>query len=70
MTEKETVFGMTLEDVGRIKKSVAEWTDGNHPQVSKSDGGDFANAFTEGAKMLRDDKTFADVFTAPQRAER
>ena len=58
----ETVFGMTLEDVGRIKKSVVEWLDGEHPQANKSDGGDFANAFTEGAKMLHDDKMFANIF--------
>ena len=62
MTPEQTAFGMTLEEVGRLKKSVIEWTDGNHPMVSKSDGGDFASAFRRGAELLRADPTFAHIF--------
>ena len=62
MTNEKKVFGLTLEEVGQVKKSVIEWTDDNHPKIRKAEGGDFASAFTEGARLLHADETFADVF--------
>ena len=53
---------MTLKEVGDIKRSMASLLDGNHPKISKSDGGDFATAFRSGAQMLHSDETFAHIF--------
>jgi hypothetical protein len=63
MTEKR-VFGLTLEEVGEMKKSVANWTDDNRPVKKRSEGGSFADAFTEGAKLLSSDETFLELFKA------
>lgn len=65
MINEKKVFGMTPEEVGQVKRSVAEWTDENHPKTRK-EVCDFASAFTEGARLLRADETFANAFNLPQ----
>ena len=60
--DEKRAFGLTLEEVAEVKRSVADWKDINSPLKKKSDGGTFATAFREGSKLLRSDKTFLDVF--------
>jgi len=56
--EEKKVFGMTPEEVKKIKAAIDGWTDNYYP---KSQGGCFATAFREGAKLLRSDKTFLNI---------
>ena len=62
MPDEKRVFGMTLEEVGDLKRSVVDWTDHNHPNMKKSDGGSFASALRAGSQVLRSDETFRQVF--------
>ena len=62
MMDEKRVFGLTVEEVGEIKKSVANWTDENSPVKKRSEGGSFVTAFSEGAKLLRSDKIFLEAF--------
>ena len=59
---EERVFGLTLENVGELKKSVCNWTDHNSLLKTKPDGGNFITAFNSGAELLHKDEAFLNVF--------
>ena len=59
MAQEQTVFGMTLEEVGRLKKDVvAQWDEEHHT----SECADFASALKRGSELLHADATFARYF--------
>jgi hypothetical protein len=60
--DKERVFGLTIDEVGEIKQSIAEWTDSNSPLKSKKEGGSFCDAMRIGSKLLREDRSFTNIF--------
>ena len=62
------VFGMAVEEIGRIKQDVLSWTDSNHPFVDTRNGEDgFRSVFIEGARMLKSNLAAAKVFAKIQK---
>ncbi|MCL1853337.1 MAG: hypothetical protein FWF88_09970 [Peptococcaceae bacterium] len=59
---KKKVFGLTLEEAGRIKSSLVRWSGVSRSAKKQRDGSRFCDALEEGAKLLCEDKTFVEVF--------
>lgn len=53
---------ISLQETQKIAESIYAWTDSNHPEVKKSDGGNFMKALDSGAKAMRSNIEFVDVF--------
>jgi len=59
---EKKVFGLTIEDVGKIQKSVDDWKDRNSPLYKKCCEGSFVTALDEGSDLLCNDASFAKAF--------
>ena len=61
MTEKKA-FGLTLEEIALMHKSIKEWRDSNSPARPVSSD-DFFTALDKGSDLLLEDETLKEIFS-------